>query len=111
LPDCHFTTLLQSASASGSRRLDTFTEEESAMGLDNLLTPVNIGNLELRNRIVFPPIDVQIHSEDRRVQQRYIDFLTSLAGPGGVGLVISEFTSVANDRFWAPASRGQADGR
>jgi 2,4-dienoyl-CoA reductase-like NADH-dependent reductase (Old Yellow Enzyme family)/thioredoxin reductase len=105
LPDCHFITLLQSASASGSRRLDTFTEEESAMGLDNLLTPVNIGNLELRNRIVFPPIDVQIHSEDRRVQQRYIDFLTSLAGPGGVGLVISEFTSVANDRFWAPASR------
>jgi len=79
------------------------------MDFERLLAPIKIGNLELRNRIVFPPIDVQIHSDDRRVQQRYIDFLTSLVQKNGVGLVISEFASVANDRFWMPASRIDSD--
>jgi len=79
------------------------------MGFESILTPIKIGNLILRNRIVFPPIDLQIHSDDRRVQQRYIDFLTSLVHDNGVGLIISEFSSVANDRFWAPASRIDSD--
>ncbi|HUT65122.1 MAG TPA: FAD-dependent oxidoreductase [Spirochaetota bacterium] len=75
------------------------------MSIEHLLKPIKIGSLEIRNRMVFPPIDVQIHSEDREVAQRYTDFLTDLVKDGGVGLIISEFTSVANDRFWAPASR------
>jgi len=79
------------------------------MPLRHLLTPINIGPVTIRNRIVFPPIDLALHREDRKVDQRYIDFLAVLAQNNGVGMIISEFTAVANDQFWAPASRIDKD--
>lgn len=77
--------------------------------MQHLLSPISIGKITARNRIVFPPIDVALHTEDRKVDQRYIDFLVNLAEDQGVGMIITEFTAVANDRFWAPASRIDKD--
>jgi 2,4-dienoyl-CoA reductase-like NADH-dependent reductase (Old Yellow Enzyme family)/thioredoxin reductase len=71
----------------------------------NLLSPVKIGPVTVENRIVFPPIDAALHTKDTAVDPRYIKFLSTLAEENGVGLIISEFTAVANDQFWAPASR------
>jgi 2,4-dienoyl-CoA reductase-like NADH-dependent reductase (Old Yellow Enzyme family) len=79
------------------------------MPLKHILTPINIGPVNIRNRIFFPPIDLALHREDRKVDQRYIDFLAALAQNNGVGMIISEFTAVANDQFWAPASRIDKD--
>ncbi len=79
------------------------------MPFTHILTPIKIGPVTIRNRIFFPPIDLALHREDRKVDQRYIDFLAELARNKGVGLIISEFTAVANDQFWAPASRIDKD--
>jgi len=74
-----------------------------------LVSPVNIGTVTVRNRIVFPPIDVALHDPERAVHPGYIDFICSLVKDNGVGLVISEFTSVADGSFWAPASKFDSD--
>ncbi len=79
------------------------------MPLKNLLSPIKIGTVTVRNRIVFPPIDAALHIEGKAVDPRYVEFLSSLVENNGVGLVISEFTSVANGRFWMPASRIDSD--
>lgn len=79
------------------------------MSFKNLLSPIKIGSLTIRNRIVFPPIDVALHDPSKAVHPQYVEFLSSLVKDNGVGLVISEFTSVANSRFWVPASRFDSD--
>lgn len=79
------------------------------MPLKNLLSPIKIGTVTVRNRIVFPPIDAALHIEGKAVDPRYVEFLSSLVENNGAGLVISEFTSVANGRFWMPASRIDSD--
>jgi 2,4-dienoyl-CoA reductase-like NADH-dependent reductase (Old Yellow Enzyme family)/thioredoxin reductase len=79
------------------------------MALKHLLVPLQIGSITIRNRIVFAPVDLGLHTEGRAVDPRYADFLSSIAESNGVGLIISEFTSVANDRFWVPASRIYSD--
>jgi 2,4-dienoyl-CoA reductase-like NADH-dependent reductase (Old Yellow Enzyme family)/thioredoxin reductase len=84
-------------------------EEDRYMPLKNLLSPIKIGTITVRNRIVFPPIDAALHTEGKAVDPRYIEFLSSLVEKNGVGLVISEFTAVANGNFWLPASRIDKD--
>ncbi len=79
------------------------------MEFPHILSPISIGSVRLRNRIFFPPIDVALHRADHIVDRRYIDFLTSLVEKNGIGMIISEFTAVANDQFWAPASRIDKD--
>ncbi len=79
------------------------------MAFENLLSPIKIGSLTVRNRIVFPPIDVALRDPVKAVHPQYVAFLSSLVKDNGVGLVISEFTSVANDQFWAPASKFYSD--
>jgi 2,4-dienoyl-CoA reductase-like NADH-dependent reductase (Old Yellow Enzyme family)/thioredoxin reductase len=79
------------------------------MTFSYILSPIRIGTVTVRNRIVFPPIDAALHLGDWNVNQRYIDFLTSLAANSGAGMIISEFTAVANDQFWATASRIDKD--
>jgi 2,4-dienoyl-CoA reductase-like NADH-dependent reductase (Old Yellow Enzyme family)/thioredoxin reductase len=79
------------------------------MTFDHLLSPIHIGKVTVRNRVVFPPIDVALHREDRMVDQRYIDFLVDMVKDNGVGMLISEFTAVATDKLWIPASRIDKD--
>ncbi len=54
-----------------------------------LFEPVNIGNVELRNRLVMPPMGTNFAAEDGSVTQRAIDYYRERAR-GGVGLVIVE---------------------
>jgi len=55
--------------------------------LENVLfSPIKIGNLELKNRIVFPPLTTG-YEEDYRPSKRSIHFYERVA-KGGVGLII-----------------------
>ena len=79
------------------------------MQFKNLMSPIKLGSVLIRNRVVFPPIDLGLHTEGMVVDPRYEEFLCALAENEGTGLIISEFTSVANESFWVPASRIYSD--
>ncbi|MBI2917454.1 MAG: FAD-dependent oxidoreductase [Chloroflexi bacterium] len=57
-----------------------------------LLSPFRIGHLELRNRIVYPPMATNYCAADGSVTQRLIDYAVERAR--GVGLYIVECTAV-----------------
>ena len=63
------------------------------MALHHLFTPIRVGALEVKNRVVLAPLDVGLHGPDGEVTDRYIDFLVDRAR-GETGLLITEFTSV-----------------
>lgn len=63
------------------------------MALHHLFTPIRVGPLEVKNRVVLAPLDVGLHGPDGEVTDRYIDFLVDRAR-GETGLLITEFTSV-----------------
>jgi len=58
-----------------------------------LFEPGRIGRLELKNRLVMPPMATNYASKDGSVAQRQIDYYEERA-KGGVGLVIVEITCV-----------------
>ena len=58
----------------------------------HLFTPGKIGAMELKNRIVMPPMGTGYHDEGGFVSQRFIDYLEARAR-GGVGLIIIEVTA------------------
>ena len=62
-------------------------------GLMKLLTPIRIGKLEIKNRIVMPAMHTAYGSEDGQVTERMISYYEERAR-GGVGLIIVEFTAV-----------------
>ena len=63
------------------------------MALHHLFTPIRVGSLEVKNRVVLAPLDVGLHGPNGEVTDRYIDFLVDRAR-GETGLLITEFTSV-----------------
>ena len=63
------------------------------MSLPHLFSPIKIGSLEVKNRVVLAPLDVGLHGPEGEVTDRYIDFLVERAR-GETGLLITEFTSV-----------------
>ncbi len=62
---------------------------KSGDNLSKLFEPCNIGSMELRNRLVMPPMGTNFSSEDGSVTQRAIEYYRERAR-GGVGLVIVE---------------------
>jgi 2,4-dienoyl-CoA reductase-like NADH-dependent reductase (Old Yellow Enzyme family)/thioredoxin reductase len=58
-----------------------------------LFEPGLIGSLELKNRLVMPPMATNYATEDGEVTQRQIDYYEERA-KGGVGLIIVEFSVV-----------------
>ena len=58
-----------------------------------LLEPIQIGSMELRNRIVMPPMGTNFANENGVVTQRLIDYYVERA-KGMVGLIIVEATCV-----------------
>ncbi|GAI40098.1 unnamed protein product, partial [marine sediment metagenome] len=58
-----------------------------------LFEPVRLGQLELRNRIVMPPMGTGYGSEDGFVTEQLKDYYAARAR-GGVGLVIVEVACV-----------------
>lgn len=63
------------------------------MNLKTLFSPIKIGSLELKNRLVIPPMATTLCEEDGTVTQRFIEYWVRRA-KGGWGLLIVEFTAV-----------------
>lgn len=61
--------------------------------LESLFSPINIGPLELKNRIVMPPMVTGFAGVDWGVTDRLIDYHVERA-KGGVGMIIVESNSV-----------------
>jgi 2,4-dienoyl-CoA reductase-like NADH-dependent reductase (Old Yellow Enzyme family)/thioredoxin reductase len=59
-----------------------------------LFEPGQIGKMQVRNRIVMPPMGTGYHDEGGYVSQRFIDYHEARA-KGGVGLIIIEVTAPA----------------
>jgi 2,4-dienoyl-CoA reductase-like NADH-dependent reductase (Old Yellow Enzyme family)/thioredoxin reductase len=59
----------------------------------NLFSPFQIGNLELKNRIVMPPMATNFAGEDGSVNDRHIAYYVKRA-KGGVGYITFEHTGV-----------------
>ncbi len=66
---------------------------------DTLFSPIKVGNLEIRNRIIFPPISTNFADENGHVTDRMI-FHYEKRAMGGAGLIIVE-----NLCFDCPAGR------
>jgi 2,4-dienoyl-CoA reductase-like NADH-dependent reductase (Old Yellow Enzyme family)/thioredoxin reductase len=58
-----------------------------------LFSPLKIGTMEVRNRIVMSPMTTDLAEKDGTPTDRYIDYLEARAA-GGVGLIITEDTSI-----------------
>jgi len=58
-----------------------------------LFQPVNIGRLQVKNRLVVPPMESGFASPDGGVSERLIDYYSARA-KGGFGLIIVEITAV-----------------
>lgn len=68
--------------------------------IKKLLEPIKIGKLELRNRIVMPPMSTRFATPDGVVTRRMVDYYVERA-KGGVGLIIVEYAYIDTE-----ASRG-----
>ena len=79
--------------------------------MDPLFSPVRIGGVELRNRIVFPPMTTRLAGADGAVTDELVAYYRARAA-GGAGLVTVEMASpepagrhrrhelgIADDRF------------
>lgn len=63
------------------------------MNFEKLLSPINIGTCEIKNRFVMPPMDSALPNTDGTVSQRMIDYYEARA-KGGFGLIIVEYCHV-----------------
>jgi len=66
----------------------------SASGYSNLLSPISIGTMELRNRIVMAPMGVEIVDSDGRANEGIVRYYEERAR-GGAGLIITEVAAIA----------------
>jgi len=88
---------------------------EGRTALQKLFSPLNIGSMELENRIVMPPMTTVLGGADGEVTDRFIDFYAARAR-GGAALITAEavdvhpythnlslgdrgFTAIYDDRF------------
>ncbi len=69
--------------------------------LRHLFTPISIGSMEVRNRIVMPPMGTGLGEPGGFVTERHMAYYEARA-KGGVGLVIVEVTTVNPTRKYAP---------
>jgi len=58
-------------------------------------SPISIGNLELKNRVVMPAMGVNLSAKDGGVSEEIIAYYEARAA-GGAGLIISEITRVTD---------------
>ncbi|WFD10571.1 FAD-dependent oxidoreductase [Tepidibacter hydrothermalis] len=67
--------------------------------LKKVFEPIRIGNLEIKNRFVVPPMVVSLCNEDGTITERFIDYHEAKA-KGGFGLIVTENYAIT------PAGRG-----
>ncbi len=61
--------------------------------LDHLLSPFKIKSMELRNRVVMPPMGTRLGNEDSTVSEANLAYMKRRA-QSGAGLIITEITEV-----------------
>ena len=61
--------------------------------IDNLLKPIKIKSLELKNRVVMPPMGTSLGNPDGTVSDANVAYIKRRA-QGGAGLIITEITAV-----------------
>src|ERR1019366_8783500 len=76
------------------------TEHDRGVPDIDLLSPLSIGGLQLRNRIVMPPM-CQYSAEEGMANDWHLVHLGSRAA-GGMSLVIAEATAVTRDGRISP---------
>ncbi len=76
--------------------------------LKHLFSPSKIGTMEVRNRIVMPPMGTGFGAADGSVTERHINYYEARA-EGGVGLVIAEVTNVNAVRTYGINTLGLFD--
>ena len=64
------------------------------MAFEKVLSPMKIGNLEIKNRFVVPPMGTNYGTYEGMVTDQLIDYYTARA-KGGFGLIYTEVTAVA----------------
>ena len=69
----------------------------------NLLSPIAIGSMQLKNRMVLSPMTTNYGNDDRTVSERLIAFHETLA-KGGVGLITVEVCTVDVKQKYQPQS-------
>ncbi|MFC1930096.1 FAD-dependent oxidoreductase [Chloroflexota bacterium] len=70
--------------------------EDTVIRLSRLFEPGNIGKMEVRNRLVMPPMGTFSANKEGYVNQRTIDYYVERA-KGGVGFIITQGTSIVPD--------------
>jgi 2,4-dienoyl-CoA reductase-like NADH-dependent reductase (Old Yellow Enzyme family)/thioredoxin reductase len=65
--------------------------------LEHLFSPIKIGTMEVKNRIVLPPMTVGYGAPDGTVTERHRDYYEARAR-GGVGLIFTEAAAVHAER-------------
>lgn len=63
------------------------------MAKQKIFTPIKIGNVELRNRIVMPPMSTRLSNPDGSVSPRLIRYFEERA-KGGAGMIIVEYSYI-----------------
>ncbi len=76
--------------------------------LKHLFSPIKIGTMKVRNRIVMPPIGTSFGTGDGTVTERHINYYEARA-KGGVGLIIVEVSTVNAARKYVPYALGLFD--
>lgn len=77
------------------------------MKYKKLFTPIKIGGVELKNRIVMAPMHDGLGSTGGDVSERAIEYYAARA-KGGTGLIITGFTVVCPDELCGTAAAGQS---
>jgi 2,4-dienoyl-CoA reductase (NADPH2) len=73
--------------------------------LGSLFSPINIGKLELSNRLVMAPMTLDLANQDETPSQRQIDYYVERAR-GGIGLIGLEVVTVDPDHRYQQRSLG-----
>lgn len=78
--------------------------------LKHILKPIRIKSLELKNRVVMPPMATMLGNLDSSVSDALVAYITRRA-KGGAGLIIPEYISVMENGIAAPMALGIWDDR
>lgn len=82
------------------------SKEKLKMKYQTMFSPMKIGNCEIKNRIVMPPIHVGMANVNGTPSEKFMDYYEERA-KGGTGLIITEITRV-NDTHGATTFRQPA---
>ncbi len=74
----------------------------------HLFSPINIGAVEIRNRIIMPPMGTRSATADGEVTDRHCGYYEARA-KGGAGLICVEAATPNRERKYAPGALGLFD--